>query len=544
MKFGWLTIGVILAVGVACSPRAVAPTEGGVFDATSDIGELVDESDGGVTDATVDAASDAIGDSASTDADTTPDVEVPYWIAHDIDIAGLGVLDDSAECGDPLMLVNPGDPPKGPACGSQCPPPYPCTCGVCPWIQTPEMVYPRYGHAAVWTGKEVLVFGGALSPANAFNKQWPFTAERWDPYGNKGFQEIKLPFNPTLTVGDDIWTRVFWTGKVAIVLAPTPFVFDPETSKATLLDDPDIMSGEALLIGKTLFWWGMDSKTYHTGLGQAGYKARIATLDIESLKWSEVDLPADLDTGTLAFVPYPYCVAELGGDVYVLDPPFLPKSGTGIDRYRTMLYRYQIAKAKWTMVSQGPEGAPRCSYFKWPELGIGGNDAASGSIFFFARTVDGLVYGGQERTLTFSTDQISASASTSYHWSIDSNAWTPIDIGPSSPPSRGRAISTGNRIIVVNAAYPAPIIPPPLIEGFPFAPTIYYPDADSWGYVTEIGAWKYARSREAIVYTGKELLLLGGANGQGISSNSTASTGARIWLPADPTDTDFSGVFP
>ena len=555
-KRGWMTILAFLAVGAACSPQAVAPMDGGEIDAASDVGELVDESDGGVTDAVVDAPSDAIEDVAITDAmpdspkvdaadaDASPDVDVPYWIAHDIDIAGLGVLTATGECSDPMMLVNPGDPPKGPACGSQCPPPYPCTCGVCPWIQTPKLVKPREGAAAIWTGKEVLVFGGANSGCcgGAFTteKKWPFTAERWDPFGKKGFELIPLPADLTASALPwqvEPWVRAFWTGKLAVVLCDKPFTFNPETNAVVFLDPSGISNGEAVRVADQIFWWGVDSGTI--SIDDTKESPVLKLLDLKTMKWSDVAFPSNfLGQKQQWFHPFAYCITSSGSKIYVLDAPWEFKKGTLPQPSAGSILGYDLVEAKWTLLTQPPASAPRCD-------GKAAHGLDSG-LHFFAAFPDGIsIYGITKCIYHPETALFDCSNSGATYWSAK-KSWSGIATGPAIGVLHGRneTILAGNRIVVPSAYYTDPVFPDAVTEGLPFAPLAYNPYSNAWEYLTNMGSFRYQRAMEAVVYTGSELLILGGQNGQGVGVAATAATGARLWLPANPTSTDYSGVLP
>ena len=545
MKFGWLTILAFLAVAAACSPQAVAPTEGGELDAASDVGELVDESDSGVTDAAGDALTDTIADESPGDADAAADVEdEPYWITHDIDTATLGVLTTTGACSDPMMLVNPGDPPKGPACGSQCPPPYPCTCGVCPWIQTPKLVKPREGAAVIWTGKEVLVFGGANSiccgGAFTTQKKWPFTAERWDPYGKKGFELIPLPADLTASAlpwQQEPWVRAFWTGKLAVVLCDKPFTFNPETNAVVFLDPPGIANGEAVRVADQIFWWGVDSATI--SIDDTKESPVLKLLDLKTLKWSEVAFPSNfLGQKQQWLHPYAYCITSTGSNVYVLDPPWEFKKGTLLQPSAGAILEYNVENAAWSLLTQPPASAPRCD-----ASSAHGNNSG---MHFFAAFADGIsIYGITKCVSDPKANFATCSASGATYWAA-SKSWSEISHGPATYVSHGRSdtILVGHRILVPSAHYTDPIFSDADTGGLPFAPLIFDPIANVWQYLTNMGSFRYQRAMEAVVYTGNELLVLGGQNGQGIGVAATAATGARLWLPADPTSTDFSGVFP
>ena len=524
MRADLVALGVIFALASACSPEPLP--------AASDAGELVDESVTGVTDAVADSAVDAANGDAA-DFDASPDVDVPYWIAHDIDIAGLGVLTKTGECSDPEMKVQPGDPPKGPACGSQCPPPYACTCGACPWIQTPKMVHPREQAAAVWTGKEVLVFGGANSPCCGDGNTWPFTAERWNPYDGKGFVPIDLPFQVSVT---DVpvayykyppWIRAVWTGKVAVVLGPQLFTFDPATSKLTLLDDPGILLGETVVVSDRLIWWGIENPTL-----TKQYKTRIRALDFKTMKWSEVPFPSQfyLD-GTQSVSTAPGCMTADESNLYVLDPRYKLNPAAGLSE-NGVLFAYNVESKSWSAVADLPSGAPRCGKSM---LGFGG-------VIYFGHFPGGIsIYGATTCTSDDTKFYCKYGGST---WWQATGKWTAVTAGPATGTAREQVNSlwTGSQFVVMDPYVTDPISPV-IGGGASPQPVLYDPYADAWSYTTSIGAFKRQRTDGILLHTGKELLVIGGQGG-GSFAAITEADGARLWLPANPTTTDFSGAFP
>ena len=533
----------MLLICAACSRTPVSvPETLPDADAGSDLGELVDESETTATDAAnseIDSVQDTLPD-ASTDAsppcDATsvaldfPDGYTPYWLSHDVDISNVGVLTTCGECSDPLMLVKPGDPPKGPTCTGTCPAPYACTCGACPWLQVPKMVLPREGAAGVWTGKEVLVFGGANSPCCGGTLPsnpagWDFTAERWDPSGSKGFELIPLPFQ--LKVHGffqlpSVWTRAFWTGKLAVVLGPKPFTFDPSTGDAVLLPDPGIAAGEAVLVGENLFWWGVEEST--VDLAPQYQVPKIAMLSTKALKWTPVPLPPGLKTKLPhPWFAYPFCLPTIGDDVFIVDLPFAPSPATA----KPHMLKFSTTQGAWTVEAEIPKPFPN----------------RFGDMTLCGAFPDGIAVAGQTNCVSKSDFVVCDTVGSI--WSKTTGSWTsmkdPQGYGVVGP---GQTLWSGSKFLIFESGYANPIVPESLKLGGPFQPLQYDPYIDQWSYSSAIGTFKYNRNQETIIYTGSELLILGGLGGQCDLCVATERTGARLWLPANPTSTDFSGIFP
>lgn len=224
----------------AC-PRPFQPADVGPVD----VGEVVDAAEGAGSDADQEAAADdglatpevlqdgTDGDldgpavDAAAESETEMDAtevidgatDAPIVVDVDAD-ANNPDLQPGDACADPDLTIKPGDPPMGAACATPCPAPYPCTCGECPWIQTPKLLLPRYRGAGLWTGSEVLVFGGLHESSD---KVPPLTGERWTP-GKPGGgradpdrQVLAAPVSLQCRLDGNRGLRQ-WTGKPAVPL--------------------------------------------------------------------------------------------------------------------------------------------------------------------------------------------------------------------------------------------------------------------------------------------------------------------------------------
>ena len=359
-----LLLALWLLGAAACSPRAGVTEDG---DVVAD-GEL---SDFAAAEVVADIELD--GTDSLTDVVDAPDApdakdvkpfdpydngDAPYWIAEDIDTAGLGELTASVFCYNLYMKIKPNDPPHDPSCTTACPAPYPCTCGTCPWIETPLMKVARDGAQALWTGEEVLVFGGATAAGPGGEFTTTFSAERWNPSLDKGFEFINLPFSATELADLGTAVKVFWTGSAALVITEAhQFLFDPKTNVVTLLPlAPALMGNPGAMVwtGDRLFWWGWDRATAAPGIATARLIAWQADTG-----WTDVPYPAEFLKPSPA---EPDCLAMLDGEVYVFDLQTPVQPASGLDPAKPLMLRFSPLKNVWEALPQTMPPAVRCNH--------------------------------------------------------------------------------------------------------------------------------------------------------------------------------------
>ena len=92
------------------------------------------------------------------------------------------------------------------------------------WRKLPPMAYPRTGFAAVWTGRQLLVWGGLTGPYTA--PVLPPHGEAYDPATN---QWTALPASPLhgRVVGTAVWTghsMIVWGGWAPNGDTSTPYL--------------------------------------------------------------------------------------------------------------------------------------------------------------------------------------------------------------------------------------------------------------------------------------------------------------------------------
>jgi hypothetical protein len=497
-------LALIAVAAAACSPQDAAQADATAIADIVQMETLDDvELDGtdSLPDAIADAADTVVAEVSDAAVDAAVDADVPYWIAHDIDISGLGTVNppgaSSAGC-DPYITVQPNAPDTPPACASACPAPYPCTCGTCPWIQTPPMNVQRYGAKAVWTGDEVLVFGGWSSTLIGGVPNWEFTAERWKPSGTKGFEMIALPAAVTSAMSG-AWVDVVWTGSEAIVfMKDTQFTFDPKTSKLTVLPLSPVTVG--LGIGARVFW--VQDTLFVWGYDRATSKPEKPVPHIATWRkdtgWQDVPPPAAIMKAGAAGAPQ--CATILDNMVYALDCG-APAAASGVDVTKPLLIRYSLVSKSWEALPQTMASGTHCN----PQENI-----------LFAAFPDGIAFipridGGPNAAKYPAVGAI---------WWKATSKWTamvqPPIIGPLAV-DMNAVLWTGDRFVIAGPYFFDPglasILAFGLYKEWPGWPTTFDPYANQFGYMTSVGFPKHSRDAMAWAWTGSELIALGGTNG-------------------------------
>ncbi len=447
----------------------------------------------------------------STAADGGADV--PYWISHDTDLSGLGVVGGNPFCANPYLEVQPNDPPHDPSCKSACPAPYPCTCGTCPWIKTPPMIVPRFDAEAIWTGEEVLIFGGQNQMGPGSSGTISFTAERWNPSKDKGFSFIELPFAVTVAdqYYDNTWAKPIWTGSEALVFMRDHFFrFDPKTGVLTEFPLSPVTIGlnraRVFWVNETLLVWGYDRAT------STPFKpvARIMTwTKIDG--WQDVPFPSKINTGP------PTCAAVLDGSLYVLDPAkYFGGSDVGLDPSKPVMMRYDVAAKKWQALPQT----------MFPDL-----TCIDGNVIFQAFP-DGIVFIPDTSVYNSGTGNWDYLPAGEIWWKA-TGKWTAMTTPPLHGPIdsyQAGAIWTGSQFIIPNVDFLDPIVGdfyfPPSSQDYPTWPIAYDPYTDEFHYLTSVGYPKHNRLGSTPVYGNSEVFMLGGTGGWGVDAD-----GARLWLP-------------
>ncbi len=391
-------------------------------------------------------------------------------------------------------------------CSPACPAPYPCYCGACPWLPTAPMVYPRYGHKAVWTGKEIIVFGSFVEPLGI---QAKFTGERWDPYGKAGWQLINTP--PDTWENQDAKPEamsVIWTGKVVLVTTfygsqgsgPIPsFRWDPATdtwSPMSTVGAPDSGGFRAQWAGGKLYQQGNTS---------------IGVYDPESDKWQAVPWPA-------AFLPagqtmFDANIAPSGDDLFAYDVWKDPKLGPWPDGTTNTIHtlRLHVPTLTWT-----PVVTPSF-------VTVAGNSSAIDGF------KDGFFVWGQGKNAAKNAPSVGA-----IYWKAK-DAWLPMNATGQQPWGVGIKNIWIGAFAAIGPAFGG-LGPYP--AGFGFGdwswPIFFDPHRNVWIYPPPWGGPADGRVGQALVATDSELFVLGGIDGPS-GANVVHNDGVRLPLPPTPT---------
>ena len=533
-----LLLALWLLGATACSPRAGVTEDGDVvadgglsdFAAAEVLSDI--ELDG--TDVLPDVA-DAIQDvPAVTDANDTglgpcsPEAQdIQYiadwgkpWLTEDIDISHLGFVapPDCPACG-LYREVSATDAPTAPECAKPCPPGYPCTCGVCPWVKTPNMNHLRFGATALWAEEEVFVFGGKDHLyVPDFHPPVVLSVERWNPGKAVGFQDVDLPFQATSDVSSSPRIEAVWTGKEVIAATyDKVFRLDPKTSKVTVLPPAPVVgqpnvgsTGDAPLLywsGSKLFVWGFDP--HSSPFSPSALFAKWS----DAKGWELVAMPWAPPTKNLPPSP---CSVALDGAIYAFfadaSSPSLFPANLGLDPKKPVMVRFDMASETWEVL---------------PQNSLPGIICDVGSRNVFSAFDDGIVM------IPPSTAVVQAGQV----WWKATGQWIAMPALPFKVDDSdilAKPIWTGKLLIIPEISYADPQVGKGDHSGtdgafHPGWPMTYDPYANRFGYVTSVGFPKHGRAYMAWAASGSELFAFGGHNG--IYADTLHAEGYRLPLP-------------
>ena len=534
----------------ACSPQASAPGADGTgnVDAAADvavtdlvqaetildteldgtdslpdiIGDAPDVADAVATaldgsDAVLEAVPDVAADCPAIPQDVTTTGDVPYWIANDIDLSNLGVITTCGACSDVYLQVKPNDLPIGPTCTTACPAPYPCTCGTCPWIETPLMNVPRAKATAIWTGEEVLVFGGA-TVADAPGTVTTFSAERWNPSKADGFQMLSLPFTVTVDANYGSTVKAFWTGTEALVfmnpdqstydpMADHQFTFDPKTNKVQELPLSPVTYPLYVWTGEKLFGSGFDRAL-----------SKPSKWVFKLVSWSAGDGWQNISFPSQFLLPGASvgssCATALDGAVFIFDAQGDRNPAAGLDPSKPLMLRYSPDSNSWEALPQTMLPGLTCEH------------PGEGNVLFHAFP-DGIAFIPAVDT--------KGQPPVGEIWWKATGTWTAMKTPPLRDAGYGpAALWTGKEFLLSGPDYDDPtttgkLLPDASGMDGPTWPARYDPYADKFGFTTSVGYPKHYRAYAARVYTGTEFCAIGGMNGE--FATTIHADGVRLLLP-------------
>ena len=332
----------------------------------------------------------------------------------------------------------------------------------------------RHAHSAVWTGREMIVWGGATRAGNA--PVYFDDGAAYDPAGNRW---RRLPESPLSERADHV---AAWTGREMLVwgghpgtetpYGPNEFVdgaaYDPGTDRWRPLPEFPLgprYGARAVWTGRQLVVWGGSRSE------EGEDPSRLsdgAAYDPAADRWTR--LPPS---------PLPGRVAALAAPVDDGDVLFSWGLGAG-NREEVGSARYDTTDRTWQALAPAPaDGSPWC----FDLAGCIGVDTGSQVVF----AGEGLAY-----------DQAA-------------DGWSVIAPSPFADPFRdGKAVAwTGNQVFLWGGGdYEAEQDAPPSRVAEGPAGAAYDPQADRWEPVD--GAPIPPRARTRAVWTGAEVIVWGG----------------------------------
>jgi N-acetylneuraminic acid mutarotase len=351
------------------------------------------------------------------------------------------------------------------------------SCAVAPpWVPTPAwgVPSPRVLHTAVWTGAELIVWGGQddVQSLGTGHRYDPAT-DTWTPVATLGAPEDRAAHTA-------VWTgskMIVWGGTGGIVYADGG-VYDPATDTwqpTTTIDAPPARAHHtAVWTGSKMIVWGGDG-----GAGSG------ASYDPVANAWTQVassGAPSDRSRHVAAWTGTRMVV--WGGRAAVGSP--LDDGGV-----------YDPSTDTWSATATS--GAPSA---RWGHVG-----AWSGSSLW--------VWGG--------TPDGSAALGDGARYDPVGNAWTAVsDSGAPAARSDARAVWTGTQLVVWGGVSAAS----PLGDG-----ARYDVGTESWLPIAAAGA-PAARRLHSAVWTDQEMLVFGGLDARAARADGGRyDPAANVWTP-------------
>ncbi len=342
----------------------------------------------------------------------------------------------------------------------------------------------RERHTAVWTGSEMIVWGGRVG-ANA----WTNTGGRYDPVTNI--------WRPTSVVGDVPMPReghtAVWTGSEMIVwggsagtYAAVGGRYDPDTDAwvATAVGD----GGPSPRGVHTAVWTGSEMIVWG-GVTAVGFTNTGSRYDPAANGWIPTSIGANVPVERAR-----HTAVWTGAEMIVWGG-----HSSGAVRGLDTGARYSPLSDSWVPTSNGAGPSPR----------------ARGHTAVWTGT-EMIVWGGDgdER-------------STGGRYDPATNAWSSLASGPDAPPltARHTAVWTGTEMIVWGGE--------DVLDGNETSTGgRYHPTSDTWS-LTQVLARPEARQGHTAVWTGTEMIVWGGVRtsfpiGTGSRYDPEANTWTRI----------------
>ena len=393
---------------------------------------------------------------------------------------------------------------------------------------------PRDRHTAVWTGTEMIVWGG-------YSGDYLSTGGLYNPATDTWTATPTGPDTPSARQSHSaVWTgteMIVWGGRDRLGELSTGGRFDPIANSwrpTTVVNAPEQRTGASIFWTgtKVLVWGGGGCLHGCQPLNTGGL------YDPASDTWTSTNASA-----TAPFKRYSYSAVWTGNEMIVWGgnngSPSVPfQSGA----------RYNPASDSWAPTSIGGNvpapryehtaawtgsemivwgGSVQGSYFvtggrynpttdSWAPTSVGANVPS-------ARLDETSVWDGQTMIVWGGYSPATSYTDTGARYDPTADTWTPISTGPTAPSPRGRhtAVWTGDEMIVWGGS-----------DGVSAGTGARYaPDTDTW-VPTGMGAAPAAREDHSAVWTGSEMIVWGGAGpSTALNSGGLYNPSTDAWSP-------------
>jgi N-acetylneuraminic acid mutarotase len=411
-------------------------------------------------------------------------------------------------------------------------------------------------HSAVWTGTEMIIWGGSESHSCGFLCSFRTNyndGARYNPVGNT-WQAVNTVTAPGARSDHGaVWTgseMVIWGGRQGSG-SPFPFTtnlnsgarYNPSLNSWTAMTDIGALSARfkpnLLWTGnRVLIWGGEDGNQTNVNNGSRYNPANNS--------WQAM---------TTAGAPLPrngYSVVWSGTEMIMWGGQQLNQPDTFDDDYVEIGYRYNASLDAWNTISPSGEPAARSGHtavWTGKEMLVWGGDsgeyllrtggkldptrapAAAWSAINStgaptARIDHTAVWSGSAMLVWGGAGESGAALNTGGRYNLNADAWSPITTNGAPVARRGHvAVWTGSEM---------------LVWGGSNGPTYYNnggrynPATDTWTPLPVASA-PIARSDATAVWTGSEMLVWGGTGvGGALSSGGVFTPASNVWtsLPA------------
>lgn len=343
------------------------------------------------------------------------------------------------------------------------------------WITTGlgDTPVSRMEHSAVWTGTEMIVWGGrnSVSQYNSSGGVYNPVADLWRSTGTNGAAPAPRSRHTAIWTGTEM---IIWGGYDGVTNFGDGYKYNPVTETWSVISTANAPSGRR---GHSVVWTGTLMIVWG-GLNAGGVQSDGAAYNPSNNTW------ATLPTLNAPSARVLHSVSWTGADMIIWGG--WNNAGT----YYSTGSRYNPGTNLWTPVSNTNAPSVRSSHTAtWTGTAM-------------------VVFGGYNGTTVLGT-------AASYNPS--NNTWTTLFPGTIGMYGQ-TAVWTGNHILYFGGISTSLNPTDELIYS--------YPDLDNWGPVSALNAQPDRRKLHTAIWTGTQLVIWGG---ESAISNKGISTGGRFF---------------